>query len=110
MELKLGETEPLDQVHSPVKVTWLASTWSGFLVGKSDGQRRGTMEMSQQWIDENKTYNNPLHLADLAKRAHVNLSTLDTPRRRKKRDKGNPSTPTTADGARESISLDFGLS
>ena len=101
MKVDQEEKVPPDQVHSLAKVTWLASIWSGFLTGKSGSHCRGTKETSQQWIDENEGHDIPLHLADLTKRAQVDLSTLDTPQGRKKKHKGNPATPTTTDGARE---------
>ena len=59
--------------------------------------------MLQQWIDANGSNNIPAHLADLATRAQVEMSTLTTPRRRDKRDKGHLSTLTVAESAQEGI-------
>ena len=60
--------------------------------------------MIRTWIDTNGSDNIPAHLADLANRARVDLSAIvATPRRRDKRDKSHPSTPTGADGAREGV-------
>ena len=59
--------------------------------------------MLQQWVDANGRNNIPAHLADLAKRAQVEMSTLTMPRRRDKWDKGHLSTSTAAEGAREGI-------
>jgi hypothetical protein len=59
--------------------------------------------MIREWIDANGSDNIPAHLADLAKRAQVVLSTFTTPRQRDKRDKGQLSTPTATEGAQEGI-------
>ncbi len=63
--------------------------------------------MLQQWIDANGSNNIPAHLADLAKREQVAMSTLTTPRRWDKMDKGHPSTPTGAEGAQKGILTGF---
>ena len=103
------QTEPglSDQVYSPAKVTWMASIWSGFSTETLGSHCKDIKEMIQQWIDENGNHAIPAHLADLAARAQVKMSTFTPsatmPRRRDKRDKGNLSTPTTAEGAREGI-------
>ena len=55
--------------------------------------------MLQQWIDANGGNNIPTHLADLATRAQVEMSTLTPPRRRDKQDKGHLSTPTIVECA-----------
>ncbi len=59
--------------------------------------------MIREWVDANGSDNIPAHLADLAKRAQVVLSTFTTPLRRDKRDKGPLSTPTATEGAQDGI-------
>jgi hypothetical protein len=107
MEGKRMEPGPSDQVYSPAKVTRMASIRLGFSTETSGSHRKDIEEMIQQWIDENRNHAIPAHLVDLAARAQVKMSiftpSATTPRRRDKQGKGNLSTPTTAEGAREGI-------
>jgi hypothetical protein len=103
MEVDRTESGRSNLVHSPAKVTRMASLCSGFSTAILDSQRKEIEMMLQQWIDANGRNNIPAHLADLAMRAQVEMSTLTTPRRRDKQNKGHLSTPTVAEGAREGI-------
>jgi hypothetical protein len=89
-------------VHSPGKVTRMASFSSGFSTGVSEDHRRDVEEMIREWIDGNGCHNIPAHLVDLARRAHVDINKFTTPQQRCQRDK-NLSTPTAVEGAREGI-------
>ena len=55
--------------------------------------------MIREWIDENGSHNIPAHLADLARRAHVDINKFTTPQRQGQRDKNKLSTPTAVEGA-----------
>jgi hypothetical protein len=105
--MELDRTQPGNLIHSPTKVTCTASLCSGFSTAISDIQRKEIEAMLQQWIYANGSNNIPAHLVDLAKRAQVAMSTLTTPGRRDKRDKGHPSTPTGAEGAQKGILKGF---
>ncbi len=93
-------------VHSPGKVTWMASISSGFSAGVASDHRRDIKEMISKWIDGHGSDNIPAQMADLARRAHVNINKLinplPTPQWRGQREKAF-STPTAAEGAREGI-------
>ena len=69
------------QVYSPAKVTRMASLRSGFAADVSSDHRKDIEDMIRDWIDANGSDNIPAHLADLAERAQVNLSTVTTPQR-----------------------------
>ena len=102
--MELYRTQPGNLILSPAKVTRTASLRSGFSTAISpDSQRQEIEAMIQQWVDANGSDNIPAHLADLAKRAQVTMSTFTTPRRRDNRDKSHPSTPSGADGAQKGI-------
>ena len=91
-------------VHSPAKVTRTASLRTGFSADVSSDHRKDIEELARTWFEVNGSANIPSHLADLAHRARVDLDTIAaTPRRRDKRDKSNPSTPTGTDGAKEGV-------
>jgi hypothetical protein len=93
-------------VHSPGKVTLMASISSGFSTGVSEDHSRDIQEMIREWIDGNDCHNILAHLAYLARRAHVDINKFTTPQQRGQRDK-NLSTPTAAEGAREGILTDL---
>jgi hypothetical protein len=78
MEVDRTESGRFDLVHSPVKVTRMASLRSGFSTAILDSQRKEIETILQQWIDANGRDNIPAHLADLAMRAQVEMSTLTT--------------------------------
>ena len=81
-----------------------ASLRTGFSAEVSSGHRKDIEDMVCTWIDANGSDNIPSHLANLANRARVDLNTIAaTPRRRDKRDKSNPPTPTGMDGAKEGV-------
>jgi hypothetical protein len=84
MEVELDAMGLTSQVHSPVKVTRVASIRSGFSAEVTDSHCKDVQEMIQQWINKNGNHDIPLHLADLAARARVELKTLSTPHRRDK--------------------------
>ena len=88
-----GDTKPDDAesgqdglVHSPGKVTWMASISSGFSAGVAGNQRRDIEEMICEWRDGHGSDNNPARMADMARRAHVDINKminpLPTPQRR----------------------------
>ncbi len=106
-DMEVDRTQPGNLIHSPAKVTRTASLRLGFSTAISDSQRKEIEAMLQQWIDANRSNNIPAHLADLAKRAQVAMSTLTMPGRRDKWDKGHPSTPTGAEGAQMGILTGF---
>jgi len=86
-------------IHSPGKVTRMASISSGFSTGLLEDQRKDIEGMIREWIDENGSHNIPAHLADLARRAQVDINKFTTPQQRGQRDKTQLSTPTAAEGA-----------
>ncbi len=51
----------------------------------------------REWIDKNCSHIIPVHLADLARRAHVDINKFTTPQQRGQCDKNQLSTPTAAD-------------
>jgi len=106
-DMELYRTQPGKLILSPAKVTRTASLRSGFSTTISDSQRKEIEKMLQQWVDANGSDNILAHLADLAKRAQVVMSTFTTPRRRDNRDKSHPSTPSGADGAQKGILTGF---
>ena len=59
--------------------------------------------MIREWIDENGSHNIPAHLADLARRAHVDINKFTTPQQRGQRDKNQLSAPTAVEGAQGGI-------
>jgi len=90
-------------IHSPGKVTRMASISSGFSTGLLEDQRKDIEGMIREWIDENGSHNIPAHLADLARRAQVDINKFTTPQRRGQHDKNQLSTPTAAEGAQGGI-------
>jgi len=92
IDMELYKTQPGNLILSPAKVTRTASLRSGFSTAISDSQRKEIKAMLQQWVDANGSDNIPAHLADLAKRAQVAMSTFTTPRRRDNRGKSHLST------------------
>jgi len=90
-------------IHSPGKVTRMASISSGFSTGLSEAHHKNIEGMIPEWIDENGSHNIPVHLADLARRAHVDINKFTTPQRRGQRDRNQLSTPTAAEGAQGGI-------
>ncbi len=92
-------------VHSPGKVTRMASISSGFSAGVAS-DHRDIKEMIREWIDGHGSNNIPAQMANLARCAHANINMLinplPTPQRRGQREKAF-STPTAAEGAREGI-------
>ena len=90
-------------IHSPGKVTRMASISSGFSTGLSEDHRKDIEGMIREWVGENGSHNIPAHLADLARRAHVDITNLTTPQRRGQRDKNQLYTPTAAEGAQGGI-------
>ena len=95
-----------DLVHSPGKVTRMASISSGFSAGIVSDHRRDIKEMIHEWIDGHNSGNIPAQMADLARRAHIDINklinSLPTPQRRGQREKAF-STSTTVEGAWEGI-------
>ena len=93
-------------LHSPGKVTRMASISSGLSTGVASGHRREIEEMIREWIDGHGSSDIPARMADLARRAQVDIDRLinpnPTPQRRGQREK-LISTPTAAEGAREGI-------
>jgi hypothetical protein len=77
--MELDRTLPGKLIHSPVKVTRTASLRSGFSTAIPVSQRKEIKAMLQQWVDANGSDNIPAHLADLAERAQVAMSTFTTP-------------------------------
>jgi hypothetical protein len=74
--------EPAGQgslIHSPGKVTRMASISSGFSTGLSEDHRKDIEGMIREWMGANGSHNIPAHLADLARRAHVDINKLTTP-------------------------------
>jgi len=59
--------------------------------------------MIRKWIVENGSHNIPAHLADLARRARVDITKFTTPQRRGQRGKNQLSTPTATEGAQRGI-------
>jgi len=60
--------------------------------------------MVRNWIEDHGTENIPAQMADLARRAHVDVNLLISPQRRGQRDKSQtPATPTAAEGAKAGI-------
>jgi len=90
-------------IHSPGKVTRIASISSGFSTGLLEDHRKDIEGMIREWIDENGSHNILAHLADLARRAQVDINKFTTPQRRGQRDKNQLSTPTAAEGAQGGI-------
>ena len=90
-------------VHSPGKVTRMASVSSGFATGVSEDHRKDIEGMIREWINSNGSHNVPAHLADLAIRAHVDINKFTTPQRRGQHDKNQLATPTAAEGAQGGI-------
>ncbi len=81
----------------------MASISSGFSTGLLDDHRKDIEGMIREWMGANGSHNIPAHLADLARRAHVNINKLTTLQRRGQRDKNQLSTPTAAEGAQGGI-------
>jgi hypothetical protein len=81
----------------------MASISSGFSTGLSEDHRKDIEGMIREWVGENGSHNIPAHLADLARRAHVDITNLTTPQRRGQRDKNQLYTPTAAEGAQGGI-------
>jgi BRCT domain type II-containing protein len=81
----------------------MASTQLGFSADVTDSHRQEVQGMLQQWINEHGSQEVPAHLANLAARARVDIPISPTPLRRDKQDKGNPSTPTAHEGAKDGI-------
>jgi hypothetical protein len=90
-------------VHSPGKVTRMASACASFSTGVSEYHRKDIEGMIHEWIDGNGSHNIPAHLADLARRAHIDINTFTTPQRRGQCDKNQLSTPTAVEGAQGGI-------
>jgi len=86
-------------IHSPGKVTRMASISSSFSTGVSEDHRKDIEGMIRKWIDGNGSHNIPAHLVDLARRAHVDINMFTTPQQWEQRDKNHLSTPTAAEGA-----------
>ncbi len=76
MEGERTEPGPSDQVYSSAKVTRMASIRSSFLTETLGSHCKDIEEMIQQWINENGNHAIPSHLADLAARAQVKMSTF----------------------------------
>ena len=93
-------------LHSPGKVTRMAFISSGLSTGVARGHRREIEEMIREWIDGHGSSDIPARMADLARRAQVDIDRLinptPTPQRRGQREK-TISTPTAAEGAWEGI-------
>ena len=68
----------------------MASISSGFSTGLLEDHLR-------EWIDKNGSLFILAHLADLARRAHVNINKFTTPQQWGQFDKNQLSTPTGAD-------------
>ena len=66
-------------VHSPGKVTRMATVSSGFGTGVSKDHRKDIEGMIREWINGNGSHNVPAHLADLARCAHVDINKFTTP-------------------------------
>jgi hypothetical protein len=66
-------------VHSPVKVTRTASVSSGFAAGLSSDHRRDIKAMIREWIEGHGSKNIPSQMADLARRAHVDINQFSSP-------------------------------
>ena len=66
-------------VHSSGKVTRMASMSSGFSAGVAGDYRRDIEEMIREWIDGHGSNNIPAQMADLARRAHVDINKLINP-------------------------------
>ncbi len=79
MEVDRTESGRSNLDHSPAKVTRMASLCLGFSTAILDSQRKEIKRMLQQWVDANGCNNIPAHLADLATRAQVEMSTLTMP-------------------------------
>ena len=69
-------------IHSPGKVTRMASISSSFSTGLLEDHRKDIEGMIREWIGENGSHNVPAHLADLARRAHVDINKFTTPQHR----------------------------
>ena len=102
-ELNVAEQGQDSQVHSPGKVTRMATVSSGFATGVSEDHRKDIEGMIREWINGNGSHNVPTHLADLARRAQVDINKFTTPLRRGQRDKNQLATPTAAEGAQGGI-------
>jgi hypothetical protein len=66
-------------IHSPGKVTRMASISSGLSAGVASGHRRDIEEMIREWIDGHGSNKIPAQMADLARCAHVNINKLLNP-------------------------------
>ena len=91
-------------VQSPVKLTRTASASSGFAAGApSDLNRKDIEAMIREWVEGHGSENIPSQMADLARRAHVDIDRFFSPQRRGQREKKPPATPTAEHGARAGI-------
>jgi hypothetical protein len=68
-------------IWKSVKVTRMASISSGFSAGVAGDHCRDIEEMIRKWIDGHGSDNIPAQMADLARRAHVDINKLINPLR-----------------------------
>ena len=79
VNMELDRMLPGNLIHSPAKVTRTDSLRSGITTAIPVSQRKEIEAMLQQWVDANGSNNIPAHLADLAERAQVAMSTFTMP-------------------------------
>ncbi len=80
-DAKPNDAEPGQDglVHSPGKVTRMASISSGFSAGVASDHSRVIEEMIRKWIDGHGSNNVPARMVDLARCAHVDINKLINP-------------------------------